>query len=144
MTYAVLFILAIALNMGCIRSLLLTLVVGFSALIPMQMALENIHYLSVLLDYEISQYYIWFIICLGFELTKILMAFIMKLRIGYPLIFINGLMFLCHASLLVTTNWQPHTFIVPALEHLEIISCALFSVPSLIYLKRKFRCHKIC
>lgn len=143
MIYAALFILAIALNIGCNRSLLLTLVVGFSALIPMQIALETIHNFSVLVNYEVSRYYIWFAICLGFEALKILMAYLMKIRLGYPIIFINGLMFLCHASLFVATNWQPHTLIVPTLEHLEIISCALFSIPSLIYLKRKFRCLKI-
>lgn len=143
MIYAALFILAIALNMGCKKSLLLTLVVGFSALIPMQIALESIHEFSKLIGHEVRQYYIWFAICLGFEAVKILMAYLMKIRLGYPIMFINGLMFLCHASLLVTTNWQPHTLIVPALEHLEIISCALFSIPSLIYFKRKFRCLKI-
>jgi hypothetical protein len=143
MIYAALFSLAIALNMGCKKSLLLTLVVGLSALIPMQIALESVHNLSIFINFEVDKYYIWFAICLGFEALKIITALVMKLRIGYPLVFINGLMFLCHASLLVTTDWQPHTFIVPALEHLEIISCALFSTPSLIYLKRKFRCLKI-
>lgn len=143
MVYAILFAVAIALNIGCKRSLLLTLVVGLSALTPMQIALDGIHDFSLLVGKEISKYYIWFAICLGFELLKIFMALKMKLRIGYPLVFVNGLMFLCHISLLVTTSWQPHTYIVPALEHLEIISCALFSTPSLIYLKRKFRCLKI-
>lgn len=143
MLYAILLIVAIALNMDCKKSLLLTLVVGFSGLIPMQMALENIHELSVYVGREISQRYIWFGICIGFELIKIIMALVMSLRISYPLVFLNGLMLLCHLSLLLTINWQPHTIIVPVLEHLEIISCALFSIPSLLYLKRKFRCLKI-
>lgn len=143
MLYAILLIVAITLNIGCKKSLLLTLVVGFSSLIPMQIALENIHYFSVYIDREISQKHIWFGICIGFELIKITMAIVMSVRVSYPLIFLNGLMLLCHLSLFATTNWQPHTLIVPALEHLEIISCALFSVPSLIYLKRKYRCLKI-
>jgi len=143
MLYAILLIVAIALNMDCKRSLLLTLVVGFSSLIPMQIALESIHNFSVSMGHELSQYYIWFAICMGFELIKITMAICINVRVSYPLIFINGLMLLCHLSLLATVNWQPHTIIVPALEHLEIISCALFSVPSLIYLKRKYRCLKI-
>jgi hypothetical protein len=128
MVYAILFAVAIALNIGCKRSLLLTLVVGLSALMPMQMVTTALA---------------WWTICLGFELVKMVLSYHLNVRVGYPLLFINSLMLLSHLSLLVTTDWQPHTIIVPALEHLEIISCALFSIPSLLYLKRKFRCLKI-
>ncbi len=128
MGYSILFLIAIYLNIGCKRSLLLTLVVGLSALMPMQM---------------VTTAFAWWTICLGFEVVKMVLSFHLNIRLGYPLLFINSLMLLCHLSLLLTINWQPHTIIVPVLEHLEIISCALFSIPSLLYLKRKFRCLKI-
>lgn len=128
MGYLILFLIAIYLNIDCKRSLLLTLVVGLSALMPMQMVTTALA---------------WWTICLGFEAVKIILCLSLRVRLGYPLLFINSLMLICHLSLFLTTNWQPHTLIVPVLEHLEIISCALFSIPSLLYLKRKFRCLKI-
>lgn len=128
MIYVTILLVAIALNISHKKNLLLTLVVGLSGLIPMHM---------------VTEYYTWWAICLGFELFKIFLCLTLITRLTYPLLFINGLMFACHMSLFMTTNWQPHTIIIPVLEHIEVVSCVLFSVPLLAYLKRKFKCHKI-
>ena len=118
--YPLLFILAVIANKDCKKGLLLTLMVGLSGLMPMQM---------------VTNYYAWWTICLGFELFKLTVSVFFKIRMSYPLVLINGLLLSAHLSLLVTTNWVPHTIIVPALEYIEIISCLLFSKPLLLKLK---------
>jgi hypothetical protein len=140
MVYAILFAVAIALNIGCKKSLLLTLVVGLSALIPMQIALDGIHSFSVFINHEVSQYYLWFAICLGFESFKTLLACQLKIRLSYPIVFLCSLMSICHLTLFFVDNLLPHKIIVPILEHLEILSCILFSPIILKYLKRKVTC----
>lgn len=123
--YVALLILATALSMRYKRVLLLTLVVGLSGLLPMQMVTEA---------------YTWWAICIGFELLKIILAFKLKTRLSYPVMFLSSLMLICHLALLVADNQMPHTVIVPILEHLEMTSCILFSPIILHYLKRKITC----
>ena len=64
--YFVLLFFAIALNIGNKESLLLTLVVGFSALIPMQ---------------YVTNYNLWYAICIGIEIGKIFLSYNLKTRI---------------------------------------------------------------
>jgi len=125
MLYVALLIIAIALNWSYKKNLLLVLVVGFSGLLPMQM---------------VTDYYAWWTICIGFELFKIGLAVYLMTRISYPVAFLCSLMLACHLIIMFAINQAPHTIIVPALEHLEILSCILFSHPALLYLKRKIKC----
>ena len=120
-----LLIIAVILNRKYKRNLLLTLVVGFSGLMPMQM---------------VTDYYVWWAICLGFETSKIFLACYLKVRASYPVMFLCGLMLGCHIALIFVDNLIPHTVIIPILEHLEIVSCVLFSHDILQYLKRKIAC----
>lgn len=120
MLYMALLIVAVILNRKYKRNLLLTLVVGLSGLMPMQM---------------VTDYYWWWAICLGFELFKIVLALILRTRISYPVIFLCCLMFICHMTLLFVDNTLPHKIINPMLEHLEIICCTLFSPIILHHLK---------
>lgn len=122
--YYFLFILAVFLNINDKDSLLITLLVGFSALIPMQ---------------YIQNYYLWYAICIGMEVFKIFLSYNLKTRIKYPIIFLCGLMVLCHVLSYVMTFILPYKVILPALEYLEIASCALFSIPVLLKLKRKIK-----
>lgn len=122
--YFILLLIAIALNIGNKDSLLLTLVVGFSALIPMQ---------------YVTNYHVWYAICIGIELGKIFLSYNLKTRIKYPVIFLCGLMVMCHIISYYLTFILPYKIILPALEHLEILSCALFSSPILLKLKRTIR-----
>jgi len=122
--YFVLLFFAIALNIGNKESLLLTLVVGFSALIPMQ---------------YVTNYNLWYAICIGIEIGKIFLSYNLKTRIKYPVIFLCGLMVLCHGISYYLTFILPYKIILPALEHIEILSCALFSTTILLKLKRMVR-----
>lgn len=123
--YYVLLTIAIFLNRGNKPSLLLTMVVGLSALIPMQ---------------YIQNYYLWYGMCIGIEVGKIVLAYNLQTRIKYPIMFLCGLMLVCHLLSMYVQVIIPYKTILPALEHLEIASCALFSVPVLLQLKRKVRC----
>lgn len=124
MIYAAILILAVILNRSCKTSLLLTLAVGFSALLPMQ---------------YVTNYHLWYALCIGIEVGKIALAYNMKTRIKYPVIFLCGLMILCHIISYYVVFIEPYRIILPALEHLEIASCALFSKPVLLKLKRMIR-----
>ena len=124
MIYAAILILALLLNRSCKESLLLTLVVGISVLIPMQ---------------YVTNYHIWYALCIGIEIAKIVLASSFKTRIKYPIIFLCGLMVMCHFISYFISFIEPYRIILPSLEYLEIASCALFSKPILYKLKRMIR-----
>lgn len=119
--YHLLLLIAIYLNYGSKDSLLLTTVVGLSALIPMQ---------------NVQNYHLWYALCIGIELGKIFLSYNLSTKIKYPVIFLCGLMVLCHIISYFITFILPYRVIIPALEHLEIVSCILFSRPILHKLKR--------
>lgn len=123
--YYILLLTAVYLNYGSKDSLLLSLVVGFSALIPMQL---------------VTNYYVWYSVCIGIEVGKMALAYNARTRIKYPVIFLCGLMVMCHVLSYTNTFMTPYRVILPALEHLEILSCIMFSTPILVYIKRKIRC----
>lgn len=123
--YPTLLLVAVYLNYGSKDSLLLSLVVGFSALLPMHL---------------VTNYYIWYSICIGMEVGKMLLAYNLRTRIKFPIIFLCGLMGVCHLLSYSNTFMTPYRTIIPALELLEILSCILFSHPILLYLKRKIKC----
>lgn len=125
MLYVAFLIIAVALNLSYKKNLLLTLVVGLSSLLPMHM---------------VTDYHAWWAICIGFELFKIGTAIWLLTRLSYPIMFLCSIMTACHLTLLFVHNQIPHTVILPLLEHLEILSCILFSHPVLLYLKRKIKC----
>ena len=124
MVYAAILLIALWLNRSCKDSLLLTLVVGLSALIPMQ---------------YVTNYNMWYALCIGIEVGKIALGSSLKTRIKYPVMFLCGLMVLCHFISYFISFIEPYRIILPALEHLEIASCALFSKPVLLKLKRMIR-----
>ncbi len=145
MLYVALLVTAIALNWSYKKNLLLVLVVGLSGLLPMQIVSEWVAslYTAVgnLLSVDIaSDYHAWWTICLGFESFKIFLAYKILTRLSYPIMFLCSLMLVCHLTLLFVDNLLPHKIIVPILEHLEILSCILFSPKILKYLKRKVTC----
>lgn len=123
--YPTLLLVAVYLNYGSKDSLLLSLVVGFSALLPMHM---------------VTNYHLWYAICIGMEVGKMFLAYNLKTRVKFPVIYLCGLMVICHVFSCTNTFMTPYRAILPALEHLEIVSCILFSYPILQYLKRKIKC----
>lgn len=123
--YPTLLVVAVYLNYGSKDNLLLSLVVGCSALLPMHL---------------ITNYHVWYAVCIGIEVGKTFLAYSLKSRIKFPVIFLCGLMSLCHILSYTNTFMTPYKTILPALEHLEIISCIMFSTPILIFIKRKISC----
>lgn len=125
MIYFSLLILAVVLNRRENSYLLLTLVVGLSGMLPM---------------YLLTDWYVWWSVVIGAEVLKILLSFKYRTYLSYPTIFLSSIMLTCHLMLIVSSNWQPHTKIIPVLELLEIVSCVIFSSSLITLVKRKIKC----
>jgi uncharacterized protein YhhL (DUF1145 family) len=120
-------VLAVALNIKDKESLLLTLVVGFSMLLPMHMLKEH--------------YYLWYGVCIGSELLKIVLSIFLCSRLKYPIMFLSGLMLTCHTMSMYLDDFTlPYRTAMPILEYFEILVCILFSTPILIILMKEFKC----
>jgi hypothetical protein len=124
---AIILLVAVALNYADKRNLLITLLVGFSMLLPMQLLEDS--------------YYIWYGVCIGSELVKIVTARLFKSTISYPVMFLSSLMILCHCiSFYFDGFTNPYHTIMPTLEYMELLVCILFSIPILKILIKRFKC----
>lgn len=126
MLYAALFAVAILLNSGCKKNLLLTFLVGFSFYIPTEL---------------ITNYYAWYLVCIATELVKIVACYKLYSRISPPLLAMNIFMLACHfMSFAFEVNIPYYKQVIPYLELFEILACILFANKTLYYIKGKIRC----
>ena len=126
MLYTALFVIALLLNSGCKRNLLLTLLVGFSFYFPTEL---------------ITNYYAWYAACISIEVIKIIACYVLFSRISPPLLAMNFFMLVCHLmSFVFEINVPYYKQVMPYLEVFEILVCILFANKTLYYIKGKIRC----
>ena len=126
MLYLALFILAIWINRGHKKALLLVLMVGFS------------HYLPVKL---ITDFNLWYLVCIIAETSKIILSQTYKTHLRFPVSSICLLMISAHIiSWYFDGVTQPYHFIIPYLEHLEIFCCILFSHTIINKISKEVKC----
>jgi hypothetical protein len=126
MLYAALFLIAVWINSGCKKNLLLTLLVGFSFYFPTEL---------------ITNYYTWYATCISIEIVKIVSCYMLFSRISPPLLAMNIFMLVCHLmSFIFEINIPYYRQVMPYLEILEILVCILFANKTLYYIKGQIRC----
>lgn len=127
MLMTALLILAIILNYGCPRNLLMIVLAGISANLPMHLLKDS--------------YYLWYMTVILAESIRIFVAYRMNTLASAPVTVVCGLMVVSHLiSFMYDGFSMPYKTIMPYLEHVEIVCLILFSSPSLHYLKRKVQC----
>lgn len=123
--YSAILLIALWLNKTDKKMLILTLIVGMSFFLPVELIQTRPE---------------WFMACIAAESFVLLSALFLKTKATFAIIGICSMLLLSH---IITWNYLDipnYAFIVPYLEYLEIIVCVLCSNTLLNYLKGMLRC----
>lgn len=124
-TYTVMFLIAVYLNLKDTRALLMVLVVGLSYFFPFEL---------------ISSRDSWYIACALSELIVFSFCIWLRSKSSFA---IAGLCFMLLASHFIAYHdiqLQAYSIVAKYLEYVQMISCILLSHPILNYLKERVKC----
>lgn len=114
---------AIYLNKDDKKMLLLTLLVGLTYLLPVHL---------------LTNMYAWYAVCIGAELLVLCSALLLRTRASIAVAVVCTMLLINHFSGLFFNGYldsSPYQYIVPYLEHLELLACSLFSTRTINKLK---------
>jgi len=123
--YPMLLLLAVYLNKRSCTSLLLLLCVALTYYLPTEL---------------IENYYLWYAVCLGAELSVLALSYFIRVVPSYPLACLTLLLFTSHLTSIVTIKPEVYSVVAVYLEHLQMLTFVVASPLIIEKLKRKLRC----
>lgn len=123
--YPMLVLLAVYLNKRSCTSLLLLLCVALTYYLPTEL---------------IKNYYLWYVVCLGAELSVLALSYFIRIVPSYPLACLTLLLFISHLTSMVTRKPEVYSVVAVYLEHLQMLTFVVASPLIIEKLKRKLRC----
>lgn len=123
--YTYLLILAVYLNRDNLHSVLLTLLVGLSWYLPVDLIQDRT---------------LWFITCIFAELFVLTSALILKSPSKYAVAGVAAMLVVSHLLCWKFRTLPTYYIVANYLEIIEIISCSLLSKPIIIYIKERVQC----
>ena len=119
--------IALLLNKGDIRMLILALVVGINVLTPLD---------------SITDCNVWYATCIFMELITLMAAARLNTAVSMYVVCLSGLLVWCHIVAWKFTGQAPESVyrtVAPMLEYLNVLSLSLFSQPILNFLKERIK-----
>lgn len=124
-TYTVMFLIAVYLNLKDTRALLMALVVGLSYFFPFEL---------------ISSRDSWYIACAVSELIVIIFCVWLRCKSCLALAGLCVMLLASHFIAYHNLQLDAYSMVAKYLEYIQILSCILLSHPILNYLKERIKC----
>ena len=124
-TYTVMFLIAVYLNLKDTRELLIALVVGLSYFFPFEL---------------ISSRDAWYISCALSELIVISFCIWLRSKSSFAIAGLCIMLLVSHFIAYHDIQLQAYSIVAKYLEYVQVLSCVLLSQPILNYLKERIKC----
>ena len=123
--YPLMLLIAAYLNKRSDRTLLLLFSVALTYFLPTD---------------SIKNYYLWYAVCIGAELSVLALSYNIRVISSYPLACLTTLLLISHFTSMLTKKPEVYGVVAVYLEHLQMLTFIVASPLIINKLKRKMRC----